>query len=278
MSQPACSKLLHELEELAGAALFTRHARGMVATAEGEAFVRHARGALTEIGRATEALSALQTGLMGTVAIGTEATSATGIVPRAIKLMKERYPMVTVSAELAFSETLVQGVRSGRFDLVVARLGSLADEAELDHEPLPPSSHVLAVRREHPLVSQQTVTWPQLLEQSWILPPAGNVMRTSLALLLRRRGLELPRRVVETAALPITISLVQQTDFVAPLPEQVVSDYAGAQLLAALPTPLRLRLRSASIVTRREPPSLTLSAMRLALQECASELVAARDD
>ena len=32
MSQPACSKLLHQLELLAGSSLFTRHARGMAPT------------------------------------------------------------------------------------------------------------------------------------------------------------------------------------------------------------------------------------------------------
>src|SRR5688572_19388997 len=42
MSQPAASKLLRELEQTLGVALFERHARGVVATACGEAVIRHA--------------------------------------------------------------------------------------------------------------------------------------------------------------------------------------------------------------------------------------------
>ena len=270
LSQPACSKLLHQLEALVGTRLFARHPRGMTPTVEGEAFVRHARLALDEIARAREAVRTLREGLSGTVAFGTEATAATGLVPRAVALIKARYPRVTVSIELAFSEQLIRHLRAGRLDLVIARPGSLADETELKHEPLPPSEHVLAVRADHPLLAHETPAWPTLLDHVWILPPVGNVMRTSFAGFLRARGFDLPHQLIETAALPIVTGLLRQSEFVAPLPRDLVHDHAALGLLAVLPLPLELRLPAASLIHRCEAPSPTMSAMLATLREVAA--------
>ena len=46
MSQPAASRLLSEIEAQAGTALFERHAKGMVPTPVGAAFVHHAQSIL----------------------------------------------------------------------------------------------------------------------------------------------------------------------------------------------------------------------------------------
>jgi molybdenum-dependent DNA-binding transcriptional regulator ModE len=81
MTQPAASKLLHQLETILGVPLFIRHPRGVVPTEFGEILVRHARVALAELRHAHDSLEALRTGLAGHIKIGTEATSATGLVP-----------------------------------------------------------------------------------------------------------------------------------------------------------------------------------------------------
>jgi DNA-binding transcriptional LysR family regulator len=272
MSQPACSKLLHQLEAYLGTRLFARHPRGMTLTVEGEAFVRHARLALDEIARASDAVRTLREGLSGSVALGTEATAATSLVPQAVALMKVRYPRVTVSIELAFSEQLIRHLRAGRLDLVIARPGSLEDEVELIHNPLPLSEHVLAVRADHPLLAQTVLTWPTLLDHGWILPPAGNVMRTSFAGYLRTHGFDLPQQLIETAALPIVTALLRQSEFVAPLPRNIVYDHATRGLLAALPLPLELDLPAASLIHRREPFSPTMVAMLATLREAVASV------
>lgn len=270
MSQPACSKLLNQLEVITGGALFTRHARGMAATAEGRAFVEHGRVALREIRAAEEAVAALRSGLRGTVRLGTEATSAAGLVPRAVAMMQQQTPGVVVAVELAFSEVLVRNVLEGSLDVAVARLGSHTDAVALWHEALLPSPHVLAAGARHDLFDRQATEWPTLLEQSWVLPPEGNVMRASLALFLRRHGFDLPRRVVETAALPVTVALLEQGGFIAPMPQAIVPPVGTYVGLRCLPVSLSLDLPNAAIVTRREVPSPVLKAIVDALRACAA--------
>ena len=271
MTQPTASKLLHQLETMLGAPLFVRHPRGVALTESGEILVRHARVALAELRHAHDSLAALHTGLAGHVRIGTEATSATGLVPRAVALLKRRFPKVTVGIELAFSEVLVERLRMGTLDIAVARLGSIQDEAELNHETLAPTSHAVVARAGHPLLLDGPPTWSELQQQCWVLPPPGNVMRAGVALLFRRHRLGLPSQVVETAALPVIIALLQASDMVAPLPTEAVQPYCDRGQLAVLPLVLDLRLGNANILTRREPLMAAASAMLEALREIASE-------
>lgn len=271
MTQPACSKLLHQLETSLGVALFERHARGVEPTAFGDILVRHARAALEQLQTAQEEVAELRSGLSGRVAIGTEATSATGLVPRAVALLKQRFPRVSVRVELAFSETLVDALFSGRLEIAIARVESPADLAELNYEPLAPSQHVLAARAGHPLASRRRVTWRELSDQTWVLPPAGNVMRSSLMLLFRDQQLEFPRQVVETASLPVIMSLLQMSDMVAPLPEAVVAPDHAAGRLAILPIRLDVKLGPAGIATRRNAVlAPAAQAMLRALRDAAN--------
>lgn len=252
ITQPAASKLLHQLETTAGVALFSRHARGVVATPYGEILVRHARIVLAELRQAGEELDALRTGLAGHVAIGTEATAATTLVPRAVAWLKQRFPRVTVSIEHAFSETLVALVQAGKLDIAVARVPAVQDRVELHYVALKPAPHVMAVRAGHPLLDRRRLSWRGLASQTWVVPPPGNVMRSCLTLMFLEQNLLFPTQLVETASLPVIVSLLTMSDMMAPLPEQVVMRFREADVLGILPIPLDLPLGPAGIVTRRD--------------------------
>ena len=88
MTQPAASKLLAELEDSLGVALFVRHARGVEPTSYGEVLLRHARNALSELHEAQEEIANLKSGSTGHASIGTVVTSATSLVPMAVAELK----------------------------------------------------------------------------------------------------------------------------------------------------------------------------------------------
>ena len=70
MSQPAASRLLRDLEEIIGADLFERQARGVKANWYGEALIRHSRNALSSLTEAATEIEALKAGRTGQVNIG----------------------------------------------------------------------------------------------------------------------------------------------------------------------------------------------------------------
>lgn len=252
MSQSAASKMLQEIEKALGVELFVRHARGIRPTAYGEIVVRHARASLRELQHAFDEVSALKSGLSGQAAIGTEATSSTTLVPRAVALFKERHPHVLVSIEMDFSEALIERLQDGKLDMVIARVHNAQDLAGLHYHPLPEADHAIVARAGHPLAHKRRVEWKDLVGPTWVLPPQGNVLRSALTALLMEKGVEFSKRVVETASLPVIISLLQLSDMLAPLPTEVVMPYCSAGALKVLPIRLNLRIGAAGIITRAD--------------------------
>ena len=193
-------------------------------------------------------------------------------VPTAVAALKRNYPGIRVSIEVDFSETLLSKMRERKFDIVIARLHQAAGLEAFEFEELDDSPHGIAVRADHPLLCKRALTLRDLVQQTWILPPPGNVMRDGVTALFLRKRVPLPHSVVETAALPIMVNLLARSDMVAPLASELIEPYRVYGLLAALPLAFDVRLGSAGIVTprdRRHSPAaqVALDALRQAAQQ-----------
>ena len=273
MTQPAASKLLAELEDMLGVALFVRHARGVEPTLYGEVLVRHARNALMELRLAQKEIADLKAGLTGHASIGTVVTSATSLVPMAVAELKAGSPRLLVNIEMDFSEVLVRQLLIGKFDIVVARIYQPESLAELNFEAFGEEPHAMYARADHPLVRKRKLGLHDLGGQTWVLPPQGNVLRDRLTVLFLEQRLELPIQVVETASLPVIISLLQMSGMVSALPSEVVRPYCESGVLKQLPIKLDLRLGEAGIITRRNQAlSPGAQAMLAALRAVAARL------
>jgi DNA-binding transcriptional LysR family regulator len=251
MSQPAASKLLRELEDGLGIALFERHARGVVPTPYGDILVRHAHSVLAEVRRAHEEIDALKRGLLTRVAIGTVMSPGTDLVPMAVSMLEQRHPQMIVSVEMDFSRALVARLLEGRLDVVIGRILDPQDAARLDFEALAHEPHSLIARAKHPLARQRKLGIEDLVEHTWILPPAPSVLRERLNAMFLQRGLSLPQKIVETSSLPMITNLLRRTDMLVALPEEVVRPYCDADMLAVLPIDLGVRMDSFGIITLR---------------------------
>ena len=252
MTQPAASKMLAELEDTLGVALFVRHARGVEPTWYGEVLVRHARNALLELQEAQVEIADLKSGVTGHASIGTVVTSATSLVPMAVAELKARSPRILVNIDMDFSEVLVRQLLAGKLDIIVARIYHPDGLAELNFEPLGEEPHAMYARADHPLMRKRALRLNDLVGQTWVLPPRGNVLRDRLSVLFFEQRLELPKQVVETASLPIIISLLQLSEMVSALPSEIVRPYCESGILKKLPIKLDLRLGEAGIVTRSD--------------------------
>lgn len=274
LTQPAASKLLRQIESDFDVKLFDRHARGMVPTCYGEILVRHARLALSEFGLARDEIVALKSGLSGKAAIGTVLSPGTNLVPLAVVRLKQRYPSVLTCVEIGPSRTLVQKLLRGELDLVVGRVldSTLADE--LVYEPLAPDEpHAVIASAQHPLARRQEPQLEQLIEQPWILPPAGSLVRDKLAAMWVQHGLSLPTNIVESQCLPVITALLQQSDMLAVLPEEAVQSCCNAGILTVLVKNLPLGVGGFGLITRAHHPlSPGAQLMANALREQAGHL------
>lgn len=251
ISQPAATKMLRQVEDSLGVQLFTRHARGVEPTPYGEIMARYARNALTELSHAYDQIDSFKHGLSGHVAVGTVVTSATSLVPAAVALLKERSPRVLVSIQLGFSEALIQRLQEGTLDVVVARAHNTRDLPDLNFESVGESPHAILARTGHPLVDKPSLGWRDLEDQTWVLPPSGNVLREHLELFFVEQGLTFPPYVVETDSLQVSASLLRMSNMLAALPRDVVQPYCASGDLTILPIDFSIALGDAGIITPR---------------------------
>lgn len=252
LTQPAASKLLRQVEDALDVKLFERHARGMAPTCYGEILVRHARMALSGLGLAREEITALKSGLAGKAAIGAVLSPGSHIVPMAIARVKQRYPGIVLSIEIEPSKQLVQRLLQGHLDMVVGRVLEAGRADELAYEPLTEDEpHVVIAGAQHPLAGREELDLEDLIDQPWILPPEGSLLRDRLFAMFMQRGRCLPSNIVETLSLPAITSLLQQSNYLVALPEQAVQSCCKAGILTVLLRNLPLGLGGFGLITRR---------------------------
>jgi DNA-binding transcriptional LysR family regulator len=279
LTQPAASKLLRQIEEALDVKLFERHARGVAPTRYGEILVRHARSALSEIGLASEELAALKAGRTGKTAVGTIVEPGANLVPAAIATLKLCYPGTLVHVEIDASRQLVQRLLQGHLDMVVARLLDAEVADDLAYEPLAlDEPHAVIAGARHRLAGRAPLSLADLIEQPWILPPPGSLVRDKLAAMFLHEGLPQPSDIVETGSLPMITALLEHGRMIVALPEVSVASYCNAGILKVLMTDLPVGIGGFGLITRRNHELSPGARLMLGtLREVAAQLYRAGD-
>ena len=253
LTQPAASKLLRQVESSLDVKLFERHARGVEPTGYGEILVRRARQALAELRTARDEIAALKSGLSGHAALGVVFDPKSSLITTAIARMKQRHPGVLVSIEIESSCRLAQRLLQGELDLIVGRLHDADGADDFVYEPLAAEEpHVVVAGAHHPLAGRKALQLRHLVEQAWILPPAGSLVRNKLSGLFAQQGVPLPNNVVETSAAPLINALLQQSTLIAAVAEETVRPSCQAGLLSVLVRNLPLGVAGFGVITRRD--------------------------
>ena len=252
LTQSAASKLLRQVETALEVKLFERHARGVVPTRYGEILLRHARLALSELSLAHEGIAALKSGQAGKAAVGADTHPGTSLIPMAVARMKQRHAGIVINVDVDSSRPLVQRLLQGALDIVVGQEVDPQGADEVVYEPLAGDEpHAIVASAQHPLAGRKDLQLEDLVEQPWILPPAGSLLRDKVAAMLVGRGVPLPTNIVETASLPVITALLQQSNMIAALPEEAVQSACKAGQLTLLVGNLSLGVGAFGLITRR---------------------------
>jgi DNA-binding transcriptional LysR family regulator len=271
LTQPAASKLLGELEHALGVPLFERLPRGVEPTWYGKVLMRRASAALAEMDAAHQEVMELMSGFRGQAAVGAILTPSTGLVPKAVALLKTRHARVNVSIEVDGSKQLVDRLRAGALDIVIGRIYDPSAAGELHFEPITDEPHGLVVRAGHPLLQEENLGMAQLAQQTWIVPPEGSIVRDRIGALFMSQGFEQPAETVATGALPVAMTLLLGSDMVAPMSLELIQPQLDSGLLAVLPFELNLRMDVYGFITRRQHQlSPAAQALMAALRECVA--------
>jgi len=122
ISQPALSAQIAEMEQRLGTPLFERTRRSVVLTDMGKRLLPRVRGILNGI-RSLEELASQRRGILqGRLRLGIIPTIAPYLLPILIPELREAYPELTIELREAVTSKLVEDLRLGDLDALIAAL------------------------------------------------------------------------------------------------------------------------------------------------------------
>lgn len=244
ITQPAATKLLQEVEQTLGVALFERLPRGMRATPYGEIMMRQARTALAALDRAREEIAAVSEGASGSVAVGSVRGATSSLLAPALAAVRASRPAVRMSVLVDAAEILIPRLREARLDIVLGNIPASLAGRDLAFEPLLEESLVVVARVGHPLTRRKRLTWKEAAAGEWIVYPQETALRPIF------EGLQ--PGAIETASVVATTMMLERTDMLAVMPRDVAEHYAGRRLVEILKLKLPVTLGRIGIVTHKD--------------------------
>lgn len=221
MSQPAASRILAEFEKTIGSALFVRHPKGMVLSAAGAAFVRHARVILGEVETLEDELRSLQAGALGEVRVGSVTGPAVGCLMPAVHTVLEEFPDLEINVDVAPSTELIRQLDEGRYDFILGRIPATHDSRNFHVHPARTEVAVLLVHGSHPLARRRDVGLADLTGFPWVMQERGMPIRQAVEAAFHAEGVPIPPRVLNSSSLLVALSQVARGQAIAPQSEEV---------------------------------------------------------
>ena len=223
MSQPAASRILNEIEAEAGTPLFLRHAKGMEPTQAGSAFLKHSRAMLTELDSLETEMGNIRAGRVGEVRVGSVTGPAVRCLVPAIRQIKEIAPGIEPTIEVAPSSDLVRGLEEGRFDFILARFPPGYDSRAFRVTPARAEVVSLVVRAEHPLARRRAIPIAELSGYEWVIQERASPIRIAIDSAFHAAGAPVPANVTNTSSLLVMLALLDSTDSIVTLSEEVAA-------------------------------------------------------
>lgn len=128
-TQSAVSMQIKRLEERLGHALLTRDGRSVTLTRHGEALYEQARKMLRTNAEILDHFS--EGDLSGSIRFGVPDDYAVRLLPVILSSFQRTHPRIVVDVSCMASEHLLEGMRSGRYDLIVFTQGTEQNYGEL---------------------------------------------------------------------------------------------------------------------------------------------------
>ena len=265
MTQPAASRMLAEMEAIVKNPLCQRASRGVVLTRFGEALAKRAKKILLELREAGRELAQMKSGSGGSVFIGSVTAPAISLVVPALRKAMDTYPGIEVNVQVETSNVLARELLAARHDFIIGRIPDDIDPALFNAHEIGIERACLLVRKDHPLLESPQVRLEDLSQYDWVFQPPGALLRRSMEDVFLSQGVALPRNVINTPSVVLTLAIVTQTNAIAPLAYEMAEFVSGQHSpmgdIRILPTDFELSVKPYSLINTNDrvlPPSAQL--------------------
>lgn len=186
ISQPSLSLQIGNLEDLLGARLVERGRGPVTLTPEGREVVARAARVVAEVRSIADLTASLQTGLTGTIRLGTTPTIGPYLMPFVVERLHAKYPDLRLYIREVMPRDLRGGLLEGSLDVILTQLpegGADLTTQRLFREPL-----LLAMPDDHALAQKAEVTEADLADLNVLSLGPDYAMHAQIAALCHQHG------------------------------------------------------------------------------------------
>lgn len=175
VTQPTLSAGIQELERTLGAPVVERARSGVILTPVGEEALRRARTILTEAEELVEAAKSASQPLTGRFRLGVIPTVAPFLLPKALPLLRERFPKLRLFLREDLTHRLIASLRAGQLDAALIALPY--DLTGLQYAHVADDELMAAVPANDRLAGEARVTPADMEREGLILLEDGHCLR-----------------------------------------------------------------------------------------------------
>lgn len=195
VTQSTLSQQIKQLENELGMLLFDRIGKHVVLTEAGTLFLAHARRILSEIDKARQAITDLNTAVTGELKIGTTYAFSSLLLP-VLSTFTKQYPGIKVLIDYDAPGALEKKLRLSELDFILSFHNHPGD-SDLESQPLFTSRIVMVVAKNHALAATPKITLKEIGRLNLVLPGRGFISRDFLEELFLQNGIA-PRCVLSS--------------------------------------------------------------------------------
>jgi DNA-binding transcriptional LysR family regulator len=259
LTTPAISKSVASLEAELGARLIDRGPKGVTPTVFGESLARHARAMMAEARHAEDDIALLKGAGQGRVAVGGTASAGSALLVRAVAALAKDRPNVRIEVTGGRHESLIDGLRSGIFDVVVTGFGAGSPDPDLNERVLAEDTYAVVVGGGHALAARDSIQLSESMTYPWVV--ASNIAEVipGWARSFTDQGLTPPKPTIASDSYLFIKSVLGEGDFIAVLPRDVISaaeSSAAFSVLMIVGVVWSRRVRAVTRARGTQPPAV----------------------
>ncbi len=175
VTQPTLSAGIQELERALDAPVVDRARSGVILTSVGEEAVRRGNDILARAEDLVQAAKAAGQPLTGRFRLGVIPTIAPFLLPRALPLMRERFPKLKLFLREDLTHRLIDGLKTGALDAALIALPY--DVAGLETAEVSQDELMAMAPANHPITAQARISAQTLQDNGLILLEDGHCLR-----------------------------------------------------------------------------------------------------
>ena len=272
VSHPVVSRSIGALEHTLGVRLLERNPHGVELTEYGRAMLNRSHVVFDELRQSVKDIEFLADPTAGEVRIGGTPAFLASFLPTVLDRLHRRHPRMVIHVVATSADSLLRDLDERNLDLLILRKFGRFAEDRVSFEVLHDSPNVVAAGANNKWVRRRRIELSDLINEPWVLPPAGTRFGSIARDIFAAKGLPFPRAAVVALGLEVTNNLLQTGRYLSIYPESVLIFPAKHPFIKKLSVELPIVSGAVGILTLKDR---ALSPAAQIFIRCAREVVQA---